>query len=394
MPKESFICINLQRTIYIMCIMRIKISSIFLCLFLVCACEKLDTNPENSSEELNRPTLTVSDILNGDFESDSEIWLIGYIVGYVNGSSMSSSKFAAGNKASNIILADSPFETSFKNCVPVQLSNTSTEKEKVRNALNLSSKPENLKHKVKILGTIANYMSTNGITKARRYEFLKDNFDYDTYYREHQNNENTDNGESNTDVGNEDNQFDDEEDGWPDEDETNDEGTDNDNDEGTDNNNDEGSDTDNNDGTDNSDTSDSDTDTSLDILAKTQFTVSEITGPVTTAMQKESMTSLPLCKVKGYIVGFINGNNISSTSFTSNGAKETNIVLADSPNETDYTKCIAVQLSTSSSYKATREALNLKVNPGNLGRCVTVMGTLEKYMGRLGLKNTSQYSFE
>lgn len=365
-----------------------------LCLFLVCACEKLDTNPGNSFEEPNRPALTVSDILNGDFESDSEIWLIGYIVGYVNGSSMSSSKFTAGNKASNIILADSPLETSFKNCVPVQLSNTSTEKEKVRNALNLSSKPENLKHKVKILGTITNYMSTNGLTKTRRYEFLADDFDYDKYYREHQNNENTDSGESNTDVGNEDNQFDDEEDGWTDEDETNDEGTDNDNDEGTDNNNDEGSDTDNNDGTDNGDTSDSDTDTSLDILTKTQFTISEITGPVTTAMQQEGITSLPLCKVKGYIVGYVSSNDISSTSFTSSGAKETNIVLADNPNETDYTKCIAVQLSTSSSYKATREALNLKANPGNLGRCVTVMGTLEKYMGRLGLKNTSQYSFE
>lgn len=359
--------------------MRINFSSILLCLLLVCACEKLDTNPESSSEQLNRPTLTVSDILNGDFEADTEIWLTGYIVGYVNGSNMSSSKFATGNKASNIILADSPLETSYKNCVPVQLSNSSTEKEKVRNALNLSSKPENLKHKVKILGTISNYMSTNGLTKVKGYEFLEDDFDYDKYYREHQNTENTDSGESNTDVSDEDGQFDDEDDGWPDEEENNDEGTGNDNNDGADNGN--GS-------------SDSDTDTNLDILAKTEFTVSEITGPVTTAMQQEGLTSLPLCKVKGYIVGFINGNNISSTSFTSSGAKETNIVLADSPNEKDYTKCIAVQLSTSSSYKATREALNLKANPGNLGKCITVMGTLEKYMGRLGLKNTSQYSFE
>ena len=345
--------------------MRIKFSSILLCLLLVCACEKLDTNPESSTEEPNRPTLTVGDILSGDFEADTEIWLTGYIVGYVNGTSISSSKFATGDKATNIILADSPLETSYKNCVPVQLSNTSAEKENVRKALNLSSKPENLKHKVKVLGTITNYMSTNGLTKARKFEFLEDNFDYDKYYREHQNTENTDNSDEVM-------HFDDEDDDWPDEDE----------------------DENNDDETNNNGSSDSDTDTNLDILTKTQFSVSEIIGSVSTAMQQESMTSLPYCKVKGYIVGFVNGNNISSTSFTSSGAKETNIVLADSPNETNYTECIAVQLSTSSSYKATREALNLKANPSNLGKCVTIMGTLEKYMGRLGLKSTSNYSFE
>lgn len=360
--------------------MKIKTPCILLFMLLLLACEKLDTNPEANYSQPNRPTLTVSDILNGDFESDTEIWLTGYIVGYVNGSSMSSSKFVAGNKATNIILADSPLETSYKNCVPVQLSNTSTEKENVRKALNLSSKPDNLKHKVKVLGTITNYMSTNGLTKTRRYEFLADDFDYDKYYREHPDTGNTDNSDINTDNSDEDNLFDDEDDEWPDE------GTDTGNDDVTD----EG-------GTDegtSDDTNDSETDSSLDILAKAQFTVSEITGPVTTAMQQEGITSQPLCKVKGYIVGYVSGNDVSSTSFTSNGAKETNIVLADSPLETDHTKCIAVQLSTSSSYKATRDALNLKAHPDNLGKCVTILGTLEKYMGRLGLKNSSSYSFE
>ena len=358
-----------------------------LCLLLVCACEKLDTNPEGSSAQQNdnHPTLTVSDILNGDFEADTEIWLSGYIVGYVNGSSMSSAKFATGNKATNILLADSPFETSYKNCVPVQLSNSSAEKENVRKALNLSSQPSNLRRKVKVLGTITNYMSTNGIIKTIRYEFLTDDFDYDKYYREHQNTENADNTDNNNN-SDEVMQFDDEDDEWPDEDETIDDGTGD--------NNGEGNSTGDNDGNNDDGTSDSDTNTNLEILAKTQFTVAEIIGSVTTAMQQEGITSMPYCKVKGYIVGFVSGTDISSTSFTSANAKETNIVLADSPNETDYTKCIAVQLSTSSSYKATRDALNLKANPSNLGKSVIIKGTIETYMGRLGLKNTSSYTFE
>ena len=377
--------------------MQIKIPSILLCLLLVCACEKLDTNLDDSNAaQPDRPTLTVSDILNGDFESDTEIWLTGYIVGYVNGSSMSSTKFVTGEKATNIILADSPLETSYKNCVPVQLSGTSAEKENVRNALNLSSNPGNLKHKVKVLGTISKYMSTNGIIKTRRYEFLEDDFDYETYYKEHQNTENADDDSGNTDSSDEDNQFDDDEnDDWPADDETTDDGTDNNNETdngGTDNNETDNNGTDNN-GTDNNGTDNSGTETSLDILSKTQFTISEITGPVTIAMQQENITTMSYCKVKGYIVGYISGNNISSAQFTSVGAKETNIVLADSPHETDYTKCIAVQLSTGSSYIETRRALNLKSNPNNLGRLVTLMGTLEKYMGRLGLKNTSSYVF-
>lgn len=91
--------------------------------------------------------------------------------------------------------------------------------------------------------------------------------------------------------------------------------------------------------------------------------------------------------VKGFIVGSVDGKSISEGAhFSTENAVETNIILAASADETDVTKCMAIQLPSGSDI---RTKLNLKNNAGNLGKEVTLYGSLENYFGQLGMKSTS-----
>ena len=98
--------------------------------------------------------------------------------------------------------------------------------------------------------------------------------------------------------------------------------------------------------------------------------------------------------ITGYIVGAVNG-----TSFGDGGENckfdvteienVANILIADNADETDYTKCLVVQVPSGD----IRTALNLVDNPGNLKKKVVLTATLETYFGVAGLKNTSAYEF-
>lgn len=96
--------------------------------------------------------------------------------------------------------------------------------------------------------------------------------------------------------------------------------------------------------------------------------------------------------VKGYIVGYVSSISLSESSavFSADDAATTNIMLADETDETDYTNCLIIQLPSGD----VREALNLSDNPDNLGRKVTLCGSLERYFGTYGLKSVTEYSFE
>ena len=88
----------------------------------------------------------------------------------------------------------------------------------------------------------------------------------------------------------------------------------------------------------------------------------------------------------GYIVGYIDGSSLSASTAklqTAEGALASNLLIAANKNETDYSKCIPVQLPSGSD---ARKQLNLKDNSGNLGAKLTVKGSLEKYMGVLAIK--------
>ena len=98
--------------------------------------------------------------------------------------------------------------------------------------------------------------------------------------------------------------------------------------------------------------------------------------------------------ITGYIVGAVNG-----TSFGDGGENckfdvtkienAANILIADNADETDYTKCLVVQLPSGD----VRDALNLVDNPDNLKKKVVLTATMETYFGVAGLKSTSAYEF-
>jgi hypothetical protein len=97
--------------------------------------------------------------------------------------------------------------------------------------------------------------------------------------------------------------------------------------------------------------------------------------------------------VTGYIVGNVDGTGMSlntESKFTTPFTIKTNLLIANSPTETDYTKCLPVQLPTG----AIRDGLNLVDKPANLGEKVKLYGSLEAYFGVPGLKSTSYFELE
>ena len=89
--------------------------------------------------------------------------------------------------------------------------------------------------------------------------------------------------------------------------------------------------------------------------------------------------------VMGYIVGNITDKDIKTESvFEPPFVNAANILIAAAADETDYKKCIPVQLVGGTDVRA---ALNLKDNEGNLGKAVVIKGQLTKYFGVAGLKS-------
>lgn len=95
--------------------------------------------------------------------------------------------------------------------------------------------------------------------------------------------------------------------------------------------------------------------------------------------------------VKGYIVGYVWSGTATSYVFnTDTCTQATNILIAGSKTETDPTKCIAVQLPAG----AVRTGLSLVTTKANLGKEVTLYGSLEAYFSKPGLKTVSYYVLE
>ncbi|MBQ0103132.1 MAG: hypothetical protein KBS99_03045 [Prevotellaceae bacterium] len=99
-------------------------------------------------------------------------WVTGYIVGYVNGTSIKHTEFDTGDVASNIVIADSPYETQIEAVVPIQLS-TGTTYARVRQALNIKDNPQRLYSKVAVFGKICPYMNVAGMKNTRDYKLLE-----------------------------------------------------------------------------------------------------------------------------------------------------------------------------------------------------------------------------
>ena len=76
--------------------------------------------------------------------------------------------------------------------------------------------------------------------------------------------------------------------------------------------------------------------------------------------------------------------NAETATFGVPEKQETEILIADSPEETDYTKCVPVQLPKGDF----RDGLDIFTNQGAiLGEKVVIYGSIEKYFGVCGIKS-------
>lgn len=94
--------------------------------------------------------------------------------------------------------------------------------------------------------------------------------------------------------------------------------------------------------------------------------------------------------IKGFIVGYVTGQKLAegATFSADANASVSNILLAESADETDYNKCLVIQLPANSDV---RTRINLKDNAANLKQEVSLYGDIEKYFGVAGMKNTTKY---
>lgn len=100
--------------------------------------------------------------------------------------------------------------------------------------------------------------------------------------------------------------------------------------------------------------------------------------------------------VTGYIVGWVNSDiqnyaDENNTVFTVPATIATNVLIADDPNEKDYSKCAVVNLPPANDI---RKRVNLVDNPGNLGKKLSVFGTIRKYFNMPGVRDLTDIDFD
>lgn len=126
-------------------------------------------NPGGQGDGSAANPFTASAVMGGS-ASGTGVWVTGYIVGCVDTSDSNNYKYqfsAPFNSASNLLLAATPTETNYDNCVPVQLSNGTT----VRNELNLQNNPSNHGKQVTIQGNIEDYFRKPGVKSPTSYNW-------------------------------------------------------------------------------------------------------------------------------------------------------------------------------------------------------------------------------
>ncbi|MCM1110093.1 MAG: DUF5689 domain-containing protein [Clostridium sp.] len=92
----------------------------------------------------------------------------------------------------------------------------------------------------------------------------------------------------------------------------------------------------------------------------------------------------------GYIVGWVEGASLSDGAhFETPASSASNLLIATTPDETNVSNCVPIQLPVGD----VRTALNLQDNPKNLGRQVSLFGNLEKYFSAPGMKSVTSYTW-
>lgn len=375
--------------------------------FLLSACEKLELPGEGNTpadvaegqqadmeSASDQEAYTVAEAIAGLHAGENEdVYVVGYIVGYVQRSSIKSSVFGVGNVRTNILLADLPVETDSLRCLPVQLTTANLACKATRLALNLCDNPSMFHQKVRLKGNIDLYMGVPGLLKANSHTLLENDFDYAAYEAEQKAQDSSTSGKEGEEAStpaDEQGAEDKGEDGLEDkESEDNTENTQGETGE---------------EGEHKEDDDSSDEEDPLLAEARVWFrthgteevplTINDIKTTVATYYPVIDAAGYRIADiyVRGYIVGYYTSSN-KVAHFDTPGERKyaTNILLADSPDVTKKDDCIVVGLPSNSTIHS---ELNLYDHKKNLGQSIIIFGNIEKYGIGLGVKTPRRYTFD
>ncbi|MFS0783747.1 DUF6359 domain-containing protein [Bacillus sp. 1P06AnD] len=121
---------------------------------------------------------------------------------------------------------------------------------------------------------------------------------------------------------------------------------------------------------------------SFGITSQTLVSKADAAMTVADAIKNNSGTGT----VEGYIVGYTSSSK--SYVFSAPFKDDNNLAIADSPNEKDPANILPVQLTSSF-----RAAFGLNSNPANIGKKISVNGSLEAYFTVPGLKSPTKIEF-
>ena len=157
---------------------------LFLLLAFVCSCGKIELpDPSSSAPDDKHPdnpgstteeTITVQQLLELDKEQSDEVHVKGYIVGYVDGTTLKQARFACPESRANtnLLLADKPDEKETSRCAAVFLE---TGDNGFRAALNLYDHPDFFHRQIVIHGLSQAYFGQTGIRKMLDFHWPSEN---------------------------------------------------------------------------------------------------------------------------------------------------------------------------------------------------------------------------
>lgn len=132
--------------------------------------------PENESSKENPYSVAQALAAYNASAAIPDVWVKGYIVGYVDGASLESGAVFGAEapeggevSASNMLIADNADVTDYTQCLVVQLSAGN-----IRSALNLKDNPENLGKTVVLSGSLETYFKVCGLKSLTDYELEGD----------------------------------------------------------------------------------------------------------------------------------------------------------------------------------------------------------------------------
>jgi len=138
--------------------------------------EQTDAGSDHTDTGGGRTTVSEGDVLYASealaAETGTQVWVEGYIVGYVAGTSLAQAVFGlpAADANTNMLLADTPNETDYRKVFPVALTKSSGWREE----LNLYDNPTYYLRPIAICGELETYFKVNGIRTIVDYQWLDD----------------------------------------------------------------------------------------------------------------------------------------------------------------------------------------------------------------------------